>query len=260
MIEFWLGLPGVLIFAALFVFYAATAAAMSWVAFGSPWRVATQSLKGIVGPFFASVGILFALQTGFLGNEVATRNRLASQAVVAESAAVARVHALSVASASDMAGIRAALQGYVDAVVNDEWSRMSAQMRSERAEAAITGLLQEVSDPRVAADAGQAVHVALLNAVVQVGAARSDRLALASDSTGELKWLSVLVLGVITQLGIALVHLERVRAQVAALAVFSAGAIVVLSLIALQEVPFAGAVQVSPGPLLDTLKAISAAR
>jgi hypothetical protein len=54
-------------------------------------------------------------------------------------------------------------------------------------------LLCEVSDPKIAHEAGAAVHAALLNAPVRVGTARSDRLALASDRTNDVKWILVLL-------------------------------------------------------------------
>ena len=86
----------------------------------------------------------------------------------------------------------------------------------------------------------------------------TERLAIAGDQTNQIKWLTVFALGALTQIAIGLVHLERPRAQLAALALFSLAVVVVLGLIAMQEQPFAGAVQVSSAPLqefLETMKA-----
>jgi hypothetical protein len=69
--------------------------------------------------------------------------------------------------------------------------------------------------------------------------------------------VTVLVLGVLTQVSLALVHLDKVRALLSALAVFSLAAVVVLGLIALQEDPFAGSIQVSPAPLEDALATLT---
>lgn len=99
------------------------------------------------------------------------------------------------------------------------------------------------------------MHKALLNGVARIGSARSDRLALAEDRTNHLKWLTVILLGVITQIAVAVVHLDKPRAQAAALTIFSFAVIVTLTLIAAQEQPFAGAVQISAAPIenfLDT--------
>jgi hypothetical protein len=63
----------------------------------------------------------------------------------------------------------------------------------------------------------------------------------------------VLILGALTQISIAVVHLQRRNAQIAALVVFSAAVVVALGLIALQERPFQGPFQVGPGPLRQLL-------
>jgi hypothetical protein len=89
----------------------------------------------------------------------------------------------------------------------------------------------------------------LLNAVVRAGTGRSQRLALASDRTDEIKWVLVLMLGVMTQIAIGLVHLQKRGAQVTALSVFSIAVVIAVGMIALQERPFTGDIRVGPGPL-----------
>jgi hypothetical protein len=64
----------------------------------------------------------------------------------------------------------------------------------------------------------------------------------------------VLMLGIMTQIAIGLVHLQRRNAHLAALTVFSIAAVLTLGLIALQEHPFAGEVRLSPAPLQELLK------
>ncbi len=56
-----------------------------------------------------------------------------------------------------------------------------------------------------------------------------------------------------TQIAIAAVHLERPRAQLAAIAVFSGAAVIALGLIGQQEHPFNGAIQISPALLQGVL-------
>ncbi|HEX7792118.1 MAG TPA: DUF4239 domain-containing protein, partial [Afipia sp.] len=115
--------------------------------------------------------------------------------------------------------------------------------------AAYDNLLHEVSIPSIAKESGQAVQTALLTAALRVGTARNDRLALSADHTNDLKWLVVIALGLITLVAIALVHLEKPRAFLASLIVFSTAAVVTLGILALQEYPFDGAFQVSPTPI-----------
>jgi uncharacterized protein DUF4239 len=258
MIDVWLALPGWMLMSVLALFYAATGSAVWWVSFGRPLRGWAQGFKGVVAPFFGAVSVLFALQAGFLANDVVVRNREAVAAVNGEADTIREVFALSVASASDMTVIHRTLVEYLRAVLADEWPAMGEERVSERTAMALAELLHRVSDPAIARDAGQAVHTALLNSVMQIIALRSQRLALAADGSSTLKWGIVLLLGVVTQVALGLVHLDRSRPQLAAVAVFSAAAVVALGLIAMQEWPFSGVVQISAAPMHDALKVISA--
>jgi hypothetical protein len=62
------------------------------------------------------------------------------------------------------------------------------------------------------------------------------------------------MLGVMTQIAIGIVHLQKRAAQGAALTIFSVAAVMALGMIALQERPFAGDVRVSPGPLAQVAR------
>jgi hypothetical protein len=249
MIKAWLDLPAFGIFATLCVLYYGIAIALFGLVFHSRLGAPTKSLNGLVAPFFSSVAVLFSLLTGFLANDVGDRNRQAARAVQTESGELRNVATLSVASASDMAEIRIALKAYVRSVVYEEWPAIMRGQTSPRTDAAYDSLLREISDPSLTHDASGAVHAALLGAAIRVGTARNDRLSLSGDHTNDLKWISVLILGAITQIGLMLVHLDKPRAMLAALTVFATGAIVALGLIALQEHPFDGAFRVSPAPL-----------
>lgn len=254
MINWWLDLPTFALFAVLIVFYTLTGALISWLCVGSPLRAKILTMTGVVAPFFGAVSILFALLTGFLANDVGDRNRQAWRAVHTEASAASSLYTLSIASASDMAAIRVALRNYLQSVVRDEWQAMADDGASAKTEAALGELLRELSNPKIATEAGPAVHIALLNTALRVRDARADRLALASDRTNDVKWATVLILGVLTQIALAFVHLERPRAKVAAIAIFSVAAVVALGLVALQEQPFDGAIRISSDPIAAVLK------
>jgi hypothetical protein len=254
MIEAWLDLPAAGVFVVLTVLYAACAAAIVWVTFGRPLGPGVQRMDGVVAPFFGAVGLLFALMAGFLASDIADRNRQAVRTVQAEAAELRNVFTLSLASKPDMRGIRAAWTDYVKAVSGEEWQVMTHGHGAPAAAAAYDAMQREVSDPGIVTEAGAAVQAALLNAAIHIGTARSERLALASDGTSEIKWAVVLILGVMTQISIGIVHLTKRNAQIGALTVFSLATVITLGLIALQENPFAGDVRLAPTPLLELLK------
>jgi hypothetical protein len=249
MIKAWLELNSFGIFATLCALYYGAALVFFFVASRSPLRHQVMKLNGIVAPFFSSVAILFGLLTGFLASDVGERGRHAVRAVQAEASEIRNVYTLSVASASDMTDIRTALKAYVTSLLQDEWPAMIQGETSQRTEAAYDDILREVSDPGITRDASAPVHVALLSAVVRAGTARSERLSIAADQTNDLKWVTVLLLGLLTQVGLTLVHLERPASMLTALLVFGSAAIVALGLIALQEHPYQGEFRVSTAPL-----------
>lgn len=250
MIRSWLELPPPAIFATLIVTYFGMVALLCALTVRSPRTIHIRSLSGLAPPFFGTVAVLFALLISFLSSDVGERNRLASRAVQVEAGEMRNIHTLSVASASDMQTIRAALKAYIASVLNDEWPAMTAHAASSHTDAAFDRLLHEISDPRIAQTSGQAVHSALINAAVRVGTARTERLALAADRTNTFKWASVLILGLMTLIAIALVQLGHPRrAFVTALVLYSSAAVVVIGLVAAQEDPFNGVSHISPAPI-----------
>ncbi len=208
------------------------------------------SLDVLVAPFFSSVAVLFALLSGFLAIDVGERNKQAHARVQSEAAALHNMHTLSIASASDMRTIRAKITTYARVAAQDDWPAMVQGGHSAAADLAYDELLREVSNPSISRDSGVVVHQALLNAAIEVGQARSSRIALSSDRTNHLKWISVLILAIITQVAIGLVHLKHSgRAFLTAQMTFAIAVVVALGIIALQETTFGGALHVSPAPI-----------
>ncbi|HVG50457.1 MAG TPA: hypothetical protein VM867_02355 [Xanthobacteraceae bacterium] len=257
MLYYWFSLPVVGIFAVLIAVYGTIAVVIHLVTFRSPLRSACASLAGIAAPMVGVFGLMFGLLTGFLAAEISARNSQAENAVSGETNALYEVRTLSVASASEMAGVRDTLREFVRSELRDEWPKMSQAGRSAATETAFGNLLREVADPKIARDSGAAVHVALLGAVSRVGVARSQRLAISNDTTNTVKWVTVLVLAMITQIAIGLVHVEKPRAQIATLTLFTSSLVVALGLIAMQEWPFIGPLQIRPTPLQEVLDLMS---
>jgi hypothetical protein len=257
MIGAWLSLPVTGIVVALAVGYGLTTALIAWLTFRSPLSARIQQFSGIVAPYFNALALLFALLTGFLAGDVMERHGRAVRAVQTEGSALADLDALTRAATSDGASIRAALHNYLESVLDDEWPQMANEEPSAKTEAALAALLRIVADPQIATAAGPVVHSAFVTLALRATAARSDRLALSSQQSDDLRWLTVLLLCLITQIGIGMVHLERPRAHIAAVSLFSLAAVVALGLIAMQESPFDGAIRVSSAPLQRALNAVA---
>jgi hypothetical protein len=250
----WLGLPIPVIFATLFGFYLGTAALLVWLSFRSPLKSRVQSFKGVVAPYFGSVGIIFALLVAFLSNDIWDRNKQAERVVFTESDTLIALYSLSLASGSDSKVLRSSIRGYASAVVEDEWLRLQAQERSTKADAALNALLREVALPGTSKDSG--VQRTMLDMVLKIRVAHEDRLQLSYDRTAVTKWVAVLLLALLTQLAIALVHLERPRPQAIALFIFTLAAVSLLGLLAVHEAPFEPPIFIPPGPIADVLQQV----
>ncbi len=252
----WLAWPVIAIFASLLAFYLGVAALIVWLSFRSRLSGYIMSFKGVVAPFFVSTAVVFGLLIAFLSNDIWERNKQAERIVFTESDTLIGVYSLSAASGSDNQSLRSAIRGYVSAVVEDEWPRLAMQQRSAKTDAALNALLREVAQPANAKDAS--VQRTMLDMVLRVRAAHEDRIALSNDRTVVTKWAAVLLLALITQIAIAVVHLEKPRPQMAALGIFTVAAVLLLGLLAIHEAPFEPPVFVPPGPIIEVLRQVPA--
>ena len=253
LIELWLDQPVWLILGILAAVFGTSALLIFWLTQGRLSRSFVATFSGVVAPFFGAVAILFALLTGFLASDAWERNRQASRSVLTERDGLVAIHDLSVAALSDMAEIRAAVRTYLEHVVRDEWPLLRHGKSSPKAAEALRSLLRELSDPRISAEAGQVAHSALLEQSMRVRSARSDRLLLSEQRSDHPKWWTVLLLACITQVALALVHLDKPRAQAAAIGVFSLAAVVAIGLVAIKERPFDGPLALEPRFLDEAL-------
>ncbi len=252
----WLGWPVIAIFASLSAFYFGVAGLMVWLSFRSRLSGRIQSFKGVVAPFFGSTAIIFGLLAAFLSNDIWERNRQAERTVFTESDTLIALYSLSAASGSANPGLRSAIRGYVNSVVEDEWPRLAMQQRSAKADAALNALLREVALPANSRDAS--VQRTMLEMALRVRAAHEDRIAISNDRTVVTKWAAVLMLALITQVAVAMVHLEKPRPQAAALGIFTAAAVLLLGLLAIHEAPFEPPVFIPPGPIIEVLRLVPA--
>jgi uncharacterized membrane protein len=248
---YWLDRPVWLMFALLAVPFVGLCAMLFLLSVWTRTRMHIQACAtGIVAPYFSAISVMLALLTGFVANDAWERQRQASRVVQSERANARAVYDLSIATVSDMSGIRASLAAYLDAVVKDEWPIMAATGgSSQQAGAALARLLQAVADPKVGTESGAAAQSTLLEAVMTLRSARGERLALADAQGDETKWLTLLVLAGLTLVALALIHAEKPRAQATVLLIFSAAMISTLGLIALHERPFDGPMALGPDAL-----------
>ena len=94
----------------------------------------------------------------------------------------------------------------------------------------------------------------MLDMALKIRSAHEDRVQLTHNRSAVTKWTTVLLLALITQVAIAIVHLERPRPQAAALLIFTVAAVSLLGLLAVHEAPFEPPIFVPPGPIAKVLE------
>ena len=239
MLELWLhsGSAGIVLIP--FILLYAIAAAIVWLTHLSPARPFFASCIGIAGPFFASVAVLFSLFAAFLANDVQHRNTEAEAAVFREADGLRTILRLGEALGPAGDPVRTAAFSYADAVLTKEWPEMQKFGVVTEDLGALRNLTSTLLSPALAT-AAPAVHQAMLDGLIQVRQARLVRLTLTAGISNPMNWLAVLVLGVLTQIAVAVVQLEKMRPQALALFVFTAAFAATVVLIGLSERPFAG--------------------
>jgi len=256
MFDWWLDQPIWAMFAILAAVFTCSGTLLFCLTYAPPLRAFALSLSGVIPPFFGSLSVLLALLTGFVANDTWERQKQASRVLQSESDHVLGVFDLSIAAVSDMSKIRKALEAYVSSVLKDEFPAMSRAEVSSDTAARLAYLLQEVAKPAIEQEAGSATQSALLSSVLKIRSDRGERLSLALHRLDDTKWLALFILGLMTQIALAIVHLEKPRAQIAALAIFSFGLVSTLGLIAVHQWPFDGPVAIKPWALEAANKVI----
>lgn len=240
MLELWLRSGALGIVLIPFVLLHGIAAGIVWLTHLSPARPFFLSCLGVAGPFFVSVAVLFSLFAAFLANDVQHRDAEAKGALFSEADGVRTIMRLAEGLGAPGDGAKAAAIAYAQAVLTRELP--AAQHLDDAPEdlGALRNLALSVLSPQLIAVAPAAAHQAMLDAMVQIRQARLLRLSLTSGVSDPMNWLAVLVLGILTQVAVAVVHLEKLRPQALALFVFTTAFVATVALIGLSERPFSG--------------------
>ena len=256
MFDKWLTLPAGELILSITVLLGLTAFLLCWLSFNSICRDRVHAFRGVTPSFFGSVVPILGILIGFLSNDVWDKNRNAADLVREEAAELTSMYGLVAVSDLPYVDISRAIRAYVSAVVDREWPAMTRGEAAAEAEIAQDNLIRIAStDCSVAGRHGKC-DSPLAEISMKLRETRSNRLKLSTDNTETIKWASVLFLALIAQISVASVHLEKKGSQIVAQAIFSSAVIVVLSLIALHELPFAPPLFVKPTPLSDLLKII----
>lgn len=250
--DLWLSADAAVIVLVPFAVLYAAAFLIAWVTHKSPARGFFESCIGIPGPFFGCVAILFALFAAFLANDVQRRGADAEAAVFREADSLSTMLRLSEAVGKAADPIRQAVLTYLKVVLEEELP----EMRKHGAIPNKVGAIRGLSSAVLSAALPPAVQGAMLESLVSVREARLVRQSLSGDISSPYHWFAVIVLGVLTQVAVAVVQLDKFRPQALALFVFTTAFATTIAFIGIGERPFSGRM-IDDEPLREALMSVS---
>ena len=133
--------------------------------------------------------------------------------------------------------VRTEAVNYAQSVLDQEFPAMRQGAKTKDL-SALRNLSLAVLTSSLATTAPPAVFQAIVDGLVEVRQARVERLMLAAGLSNDMGWLAMLALGVLTQVAVAVVQLERLRPQALALFVFTTAFAATVVIIGLGERPF----------------------
>ena len=211
---------------------------LQWVTQHSPITGFFRSYVGIVGPYFVSVGMLFALFATFLGADIWSRVQASNHSLEHEAGALQSLRQIASTQGSSGATIEKSLGQYIETRLSHEWAS-EKKGRSESVDDALKQLVSAILDPVLSSDAHRTAQAAMLESYRDIRLARAERLHVAGSHSDPYKWTAVILLGLLTQVAVAMVHFDNRKAQGAAVAVFTMAFVVTLTVLVAHESPLA---------------------
>ncbi len=168
-----------------------------------------------VGPFFAAVSMVFALFLAFHAADIWSHKRSAERAFIQAGSAIKRFSELVGPAQLDVPEAMAAVRRYVVTVKEEEWTKHRNQKASANAAAALRDL--QAIAVRMAREMPGPATAQAFALIDDIARTRSDRLWIGQNHTEFTSWFAVLLIGLMTHLAVASVHLDRPRAGALAL-------------------------------------------
>jgi hypothetical protein len=189
-----------------------------------------------VGPYFASISVMFALFVAFHGADIWANKARAERGFIDAGTAIKRLDDLMSPDQLNLPEPRASLAHYVRHVLRDEWRDTRNSRPSPQADQAFRDIQRQVlaAEARMTPTSAGQLH-SLLSEVART---RSDRLWVGGNHTEATSWLAVFVLGVLTHLAIASIHFDKPRAGAIALGLLSCTTTVALWSLGIVDNPY----------------------
>ncbi|CAK0747520.1 DUF4239 domain-containing protein [Azospirillaceae bacterium] len=231
------------------------AAFLFWFCQYSRFAGLVRAFRGVSPPFLSVIGVLFALNLAFLANDTWIAHDRALNAVYKEAGSLRSIELLTRTLPPELRGpVDAAMRGYVQLTVTEEWPLLARRQSSAGALARLEGMLSLLSGHAVASALNPNVHRLMLEQVVDVRAMRELRIVLSQTHINPLKWMGVAFLGLLTMIAIAMVHVDQPpRGEILAILLFASSAAPTAAIVLVQGNPYQAPAAVTAEPLAKLL-------
>ncbi len=221
----------------------------------SRWRsgLASSTNASTVG----TVSLLFGLFAAFLANDIWVRNQIAQQAVIDEGDAIRNLARLSEGQSEQYRlEFRKALVDYSQTVIDKDWPLMTEGKRSLEVLGRVRTISNLLVSGPVGRDAGPVVQTKLLDSFLHLREKRQVRVILAESRKFTIKWHAMIMFAILTQLAIAIAHIDRPKSMLLAQLVFGIALSTCLSILVLNEFPFSKLNPISSDPIRTAMESL----
>lgn len=252
--DHYLSLPMPLLLASLLVYWGALAFLVH--RYLVPWIAGREGRKlgRLEAEVPAQIGLAFGLLISFIAIPVWEQHNLAEETARSEAAAY-REMSEAIEDSGDEANPRLtqALHGTVDFIVDQEWPQLANLLSPQVASAPLRNLRAEIHGLPEGP-----LHTELSDLYKQAATARETRLRIAATRPPPARWGVVGVLGILTLLGVGLIHADSRRARRIALGMVAVGISCCFVILFAYTRPYLGQFAVQPADLLILRADISA--
>ena len=188
------------------------------------------------GPCFVAVTTLFSLLLAFHASEVWNANSRARQDFVLMDHYVHRLWQLASKTEVDSAEARKELVVFLKAVVDEEW------LRDHNARASDTAVTALINLQAIAARLAKAMpdpNAQLMQGVLyDIARARAEKSSLSGAGPNYIAWTVIIALGFVAHLSLMAVNLDKPRAAITILVLFSVATTFAYWAVAIDELPY----------------------
>ena len=229
-----------------------------WLSQRSKYTEFIRSYRGIAPNFLSVMGVLFALNLAFLANDTWSAHDRARHAVFQEAGSLRSILALADHLPDpSRSKVDQAVRKYAHLTVTADWPMLALRQSSGEADDDLQLLLVLLSSDEVASVLNTSVQSLMLQQAVQVRSMRDLRIALSYTHINPLKWFGMAFLGFLTMISIAMVHVDRPRAELLAILLFAAAAAPTAAIILVHGNPFQEPAAVTSAPIAAILEPVS---